>query len=283
MEMNKFLILFMMFSFSKMLTLSDSSADIKKLEGNLLYYYVNENYTEVEKTLKAINNLDKNAYKRDQEIIDYWKYIDDKMLLYENVAPDGLSRRTDHAFVVLGYQLNSDGSLKAEAKGRCDVAYESSKVYPNSIIYLTGGGTASGNDGVTEAGQMKDYLIKEKGLKKSRIVVEDKAMDTIQNAKNTMKLLYQNNIKTITVITSDYHIRRGNILFKGTSLVMAETLGKTPITLQQNAVYKTGRKTEGKIYEGYAIAKILDVKLQLSKIVTTVIKRANEIINYFLS
>jgi len=60
-------------------------------------------------------------------------------------------------------------------------------------------------------------------------------MDTIQNAKNTMKFLYDNNIITIIVITSEYHIRRGNILFKGVSMLMAETLKKSSIELPKSS------------------------------------------------
>ena len=107
-------------------------------------------------------------------------------------------------------------------------------------------------------------------------------MSTIQNAKNTMKLLYDNNITTITVITSDYHIRRGNILFKGVSMIMAETLKKSPIELLENAVWKTGKKTEGKSLEGAALASILNVTIGLNQIIKTLIKYADEIINYFL-
>ena len=70
--------------------------------------------------LTQIKSLDENVYKRDKEIIDYWTYIDDSMELHNNVAPDGLPQTPDHAFVVLGYALNSDGSLRKEAKGRCD-------------------------------------------------------------------------------------------------------------------------------------------------------------------
>ena len=280
----KILILFIIFSFSEMITISDfqnSTDHIKKLEGNLLYYYVNGYYFEVKSTLKRIYFLSEKMYLRDYEIIDYWIYIDNTMKLHENVAPDGLPETNDHAFVVLGYQLNNDGSLRPEAIGRCDVAYESAIKYPNSKIYLTGGGTAKNNTNVTEAGQMKDYLVKEKGLNENRIVIETKAMDTIQNAKNTMKQLYENNIKTITVITSDYHIRRGNILFKGTSLVMAQTLNKNPIEILENAVWKTGKKTEGKLSEGYALASILNVSIGLDQIIQTLILHVDEIINYF--
>ena len=285
MEMDKFLILFMLFSFSKMITISNTkdSKDIKKLEGNLLYYYINDDNSKVQNVLKKILSLDENIYKRDYEIIKYWDYIDNQMILHENVAPDGLPTTNNHSFVVLGYQLNNDGSLREEAKGRCDVAYESSQKYPNSKIYLTGGGTAKNNPNVTEAGQMRDYLINVKGLKKNRIITEEKAMDTIQNAKNTIVQLYADNIKTITIITSDYHIRRGNILFKGVSMVMAESLKKTSINILQNAVWETGKATEGKLFEGYALASILNVSITIEQAFKTLIKCSGDILNYFLN
>ena len=62
------------------------------------------------------------------------------MFLNNGVASDLLPNSRAHAFVVLGYALNSDGSLRPEAIGRCDVAYESAIKYRNSFIFLTGGG-----------------------------------------------------------------------------------------------------------------------------------------------
>ena len=285
MKISKFLIFLILFSFSKMIKISNTQDmnDIKKLEGNLLYYYLNEEYIEVDKVLRQISLLDENIYLRDKDIMTYWYYIDNQMILHENVAPDDLPKTNNHAFVVLGFNLNEDGTLNEEGKGRCDVAFESAKKYPNSKIYLTGGGTAKNNPNVTEAGQMRDYLVNVKGLKKNRIITEEKAMDTIQNAKNTINQLYADNIKTITIITSDYHIRRGNILFKGVSMIMAETLKKSPIELLENAVWKkAGKKTEGKSVEGAALAYILNVKIELNQIFKTLVKYAGEIINYFL-
>lgn len=61
------------------------------------------------------------------------------------VAPDGLPDTNKHAFVVLGYALNSDGSMQGELKGRCQVAYESAMKYPNAYVVLAGGGTAADN------------------------------------------------------------------------------------------------------------------------------------------
>lgn len=279
--MEKYLYIFLIISFIFAKNLqSEETEDIKKLEGNLLYSYVNEDNEQVENVLQKIKSKDKLIFQRDKEIIDYWYYIDDEMILNMGVAPDLLPNSRAHAFVVLGYALNNDGSLRPEAIGRCDVAYKSAIKYPNSLIFVTGGGTASQNKNVTEAGQMKDYLVNVKGLNANRIVTETKAMDTIQNAKNTVIKLIDYHIKTITVITSDYHIRRGNILFKGQIMVETEKLGIDPIIILENAVWKTGKETEGKLFEGYALASILGVKLSATQIILSLPKIFISVYNY---
>ena len=280
--MDKFLLIFLILFFLSGIN-TESSEEIKKLEGNLLYNYINGNTLEVDNILDKIMALDESIYKRDLEIINYWHYIDDEMNINEGVAPYYLPKTSDHAFVVLGFGLNDDGSLKDEGKGRCDVAYESAMKYPKSKIYITGGGTAKNNSTVTESGQMKDYLVNVKGLNANRIVIEEQAKTTVQNAKYTVKKLIENHIKTITIITSDYHIRRGNIIFKGEIMLKAESLGTTPIQIMENAVFKTNRQTEGKLMEGSGLASIMVVKLQASLLLKHLPQLMINIYNYYLA
>ena len=70
----------------------------------------------------------------------------------------------------------------------------------------------------------------------------------------------------MTVITNDYHLRRGSILFKGEAMVKAESLWITPIQVLENTVYHTGKSIEGKSMEGYVLAVVLNVKISLSMI-----------------
>ena len=280
--MDKFLLIFLIFFFLSGIN-TQSSDEIKKLEGNLLYNYINEDSSKVDKILEQIMALDESIYKRDLEIINYWHYIDDEMTLHEGVAPYYLPKTSDHAFVVLGFGLNDDGSLKDEGKGRCDVAYESAKKYPKSKIYITGGGTAKNNSTATESGQMKNYLVKVKGLNANRIVIEEEAKTTVQNARYTVKKLIENHIKTITIITSDYHIRRGNLIFKGEIMLKAESLGNTPIQIMENAVWKSNRnQTEGKLMEGSGLASIMVVKLQASLFLKHLPQLIMNFYNYYL-
>ena len=229
--------------------------------------------------LTKIQSLDENVNKREKKLIEYFEYIDDSMILLKIVSPDGLPQTPDHSFVVLDCALNSDGSLGLEDNDRCYFAYKNAMKYPNSLIFITGGAIDNNNKTTPEGEQMKAYFVNVKGLDGNRIITETKAKETIQNAKYTMEKLIEQNIKTITVITSDYHLRRGNILFKGEAMIKAESLGITPIQVLENAVYSTGKSTEGKSMEGHDLGAILNVKIKLTKVI---IKMKIELFFFFL-
>jgi len=48
--------------------------------------------------LTKIQSLDENVNKRDKELIEYFEYIDDSMILLEIVSPDGLLK---HQIILL--------------------------------------------------------------------------------------------------------------------------------------------------------------------------------------
>ena len=281
--MKKYILIFIIsICFTKSSNLLIKNKDIKQLEGYLLFNNILEDYEKVQNYLWQIKVVDQDIYERDRLLLEYWSYLDNKMTLNKGVAPDGLPNSANHAFVVLGYALNPDGSINQEAMGRCDVAYESAIKYPNSFIFLTGGGTAKENKDVTEGGQMKEYLVNVKGLDEKRIILETKAMDTIENAKNTIEKLTEYNIKSITVITSDYHIRRANLLFKGEIMLMAEKNGIYPIQILNNAVYETGKETEGKLIEGYALGSILEIKYPIDLILKHLPEIIVEVVKFLI-
>ena len=120
---------------------------------------------------------------------------------------------SSHAIVVLGYAL-ADGQMQAELIRRCNAAAAFARSYPSSIILCTGGATGANNpENNTEAGLMKKYLSGDCGIDASRIYTEDQSMDTRENAENTLNILQENGIKTMTIVTSDYHQRRAQELY----------------------------------------------------------------------
>ena len=65
---------------------------------------------------------------------------------------------------------------------------------------------------------MKAYLAERCGIDAERIFIDEKATTTAENAANTLNILRQQGVQTMTVVTSAYHQRRGQVLYS----VMAE-------------------------------------------------------------
>ena len=118
-----------------------------------------------------------------------------------------------HGFVVLGFCLK-DGKMLPELAGRCKAAATAAKAYPDTLIVCTGGATGSNNpDRNTEAGLMRNYLVNSCGISPDRILTDPDAMTTEENALNSLRMLSEKGVETVTVVTSVYHIRWANVLF----------------------------------------------------------------------
>ena len=130
-----------------------------------------------------------------------------------------------HAFVVLGFQLKN-GQMQDELKARCNAAAKAAKAFPDSILVCSGGATGKENpDKNTEAGLMKDYLVRECGIDAGRIFTDERAMSTEENAVNTFTILKEQGIEQITIVTSDYHQKRANILYFAGAEAMKQNEG----------------------------------------------------------
>lgn len=85
---------------------------------------------------------------------------------------------------------------------------------PN-IKVVVSGGKGPGED-IPEAQAMKEFLLKH-GISENRIIVEDKSKNTVQNLKNTKKILeklYGKQNFKIALITSNFHVFRAKMLAK---------------------------------------------------------------------
>ena len=148
-----------------------------------------------------------------QKIMDLWQSVKSGLVLNDGVLPDGLAETDELCLVVLGFQLNPDGSMRSELVERLKVALASANKYPNALVVCTGGGTASQEPSATEAGRMADWLV-ENGIAPERIIIEDRSLTTAQNAIFTFDLLAQYpQVRQIAIISSDYHIETGTLLF----------------------------------------------------------------------
>jgi len=204
-----------------------------------------------------------NPYKAQDwtSIMDYWRYVNNDMTLYPDVLPDGLPQNESLCIVVMGYALNSDGSMKKELIGRLETALASAQKYPNAYIACTGGGTAKNDRTRTEAGEMSKWLL-EKGISKERIIVEDQAFSTVANAINTCKILAEAypHVTHLAIVTSDYHLPRSCLLFH-TQATLTASKGAPLLYVAANGAYQTGRAPESIEIQADNLAQLVGIPI----------------------
>ncbi len=188
----------------------------------------------IARDLESIRAASAADYELAQAIAGHWRlvYGSDYILhCYQGgeYAPElegsGIPDTGSHAFVVLGYQL-SNGEMAEELKGRCRAAAAAAHSFPKARIVCSGGATGSGNpDKHTEAGMMKAYLSQSCGIEPGRILTDEEAMTTVENAVNTFRILMENDIHTITIVTSSYHQRWGQTLYNAMAALYRQRYG----------------------------------------------------------
>ena len=179
-------------------------------------------------------------------IMQYWRYVNTDMPIRREGLPDSLPQDDSLCLVVLGFQLLPDGDMAPELLGRCELALACVQQYPNAYLAVTGGGTAFKNKEVTEAGVMADWF-EARGIAPERIIREDRSQTTDQNAVNTCAILAEQypQIQTLAVITSDYHVPLGCLMFAEAALLYGLKNGRIPYAVEENAAFTTDGLTPG--------------------------------------
>lgn len=113
------------------------------------------------------------------------------------------------AIVILGYGLNNDGSPRWILRTRVLAGIAVAQFFPQSPIIVTGGNPKNGN---SEAGEMRKMLLL-MGFPDNRIIVEDKANSTVQNARFSVPLAKKAGTSGIIVVTSSTHQGRADTNF----------------------------------------------------------------------
>lgn len=190
-------------------------------------------------------------------IMQLWKTVNENSEINENILPDGLPETDELCMIVLGFQLNPDGSMKDELIERLTVAKASAEKYPNSLLVCTGGGTAAENPDAMEAGEMAKWLI-ENGVDPQRVIVEDQSLTTAQNAIYTYRILTEQHpqVKQLAIISSDYHIATGTLLFGAEATLQAEKAGKETMTVVSNAAWHAPSGTLSTMFQAGALIEL---------------------------
>ena len=219
--------------------------------------YGAEAKTRIDTLLKELSTVDAVAGVRWKTILDLWMSPQLGRQLHYDVLPDGLPDTDELCIIVLGFQLNPDGTMKDELIERLYVALRSMEKYPNAYVVCTGGGTAAENEAATEAGEMAKWLA-EQGIDKKRIIVEDNSITTAQNAIFTYDILTSlyPSVKKLAIVSSDYHIATGELLFQAEAILRANTVGKEKLEVVSNAAWKAPSGSLSTMFQAGALIEL---------------------------
>ncbi|MBR5752548.1 MAG: YdcF family protein [Clostridia bacterium] len=206
-------------------------------------------YGEVDaESIEALRELDPELGDKWAAIMDIWQ----TPVEVNDVLPGDLPEDDSLCLVVLGFQLNPDGTMRDELIQRLTVALKSAEKYPNAFVICTGGGTAPYAPDATEAGRMAEWLI-ENGLDASRVLVEDRSLTTAQNAMYSFEILAEQapQVKQLAIISSDYHIFTGTLLFRAEAILTG-----SDIRVTSNASWKAPSGALSAMFQAGALIEL---------------------------
>ena len=207
--------------------------------------------------LKELGSADADAADRWERIMALWKTVNTDTALNDGVLPDGLPDTDELCIIVLGFQLEPDGTMREELIQRLSVAARCAEKYPNALIVCTGGGTAAENEAATEAGKMAEWLT-ENGVAPERVIVEDRSLTTAQNAIFTYDILTEEypQVKELAIVSSDYHIATGILLFETEAILRAEKAGGEAMHVVSNAAWRAPSGSLSTMFQAGALVEL---------------------------
>ena len=206
-----------------------------------------------ERALSSLVSLDSSLGEKWTRIMKIWE----SPVTVNEELPDNLPDDSSLCLVGLGFQLNPDGTMRDELIERLKVMLAASEKYPNAVIVCTGGGTAADDPAATEAGRMAEWL-EAHGVNPSRLIVEDRSLTTAQNAVFTLDILSEQypQVKQIAIISSDYHIATGVLLFGAEAI-----LRNSDVKVVSNASWHAPSGTLSPMFQAGALIELSgDVK-----------------------
>ena len=241
-------------------SLAEKDRSVQEIIEELVVYYGNygsEAEGAAAELLKELYAADPCQGAKWESIMLLWKTVNEDLEINESILPDGLPETDELCLIVLGFQLNPDGSMKDELIERLKVAKASAEKYPNALVVCTGGGTASENPGATEAGEMAKWLT-QNGVDPQRVIVENRSLTTAQNAVYTRQILAEQypQVKQLAIISSDYHIATGVLLFSAAETLQAEEAGKETRRVVSNAAWHAPSGTLSTMFQAGALIEL---------------------------
>ena len=134
----------------------------------------------------------------------------------EHNAPPIESLPENTVVLTLGAKVEATGQPGKVLKRRLDTTYKILSEREDLVCVVSGG--QGSDEPISEAECMKNYLVK-LGVSSERIIMEDKARNTIENIENTLALLREVGFSEekdgyggLAVVTTNFHLPRAKYL-----------------------------------------------------------------------
>lgn len=134
----------------------------------------------------------------------------------------------NHAFVVLGSGLKSDGTITKAFQRRLEVAYACWSDNKATPILVSGGAPKNGK---TEAAVGYKWLV-DRGVPEALVWTETGSGSTVGNAKYSLPILVSKSVTSYTLVSDASHLRRASVLFEA-ARIQQDLTNKTSTVLDQ--------------------------------------------------
>ena len=104
---------------------------------------------------------------------------------------------------------------------------------------------------------MAEWLI-ENGVAPERVIVEDQSLTTAQNAIYTFDILAERfpQVSQLAIISSDYHIATGALLFGAEAILRTEGVAGESICVVSNAAWQAPSGTLSTMFQAGALIEL---------------------------
>ena len=139
------------------------------------------------------------------------------------------------AIVVLGCRLRPDGAPSGQLRRRVALGIELYRAGTAPLLLLSGGGAP-----VSEA-QVMARLATAAGVPLAALLCEPWSRNTAENALNSARLLREQGLSRIVVVSQSAHLMRARLLFRLAGLTVVATAGVPALTHRKalvSAIYE---------------------------------------------
>ena len=143
------------------------------------------------------------------------------------------------AIVILSHLMDRNGNVERESILRIDEALRQNKNSKFDYI-ITSGWDYRKDTNLMLGDVIANVLIDHYGIDQSRIIIDTNSRDTVGDAFFIRRRIYKLPIKKIKIVTSDYYVKRTDIIFKKffEPKIKVSTIGANTNSTNYKTLYK---------------------------------------------